>query len=155
MRRGARVVWLATLLTLAFGASPAAADPPRPTDYRSEVVSISPAIPGLEARIIGGDSFIELTTSGQDVLVLGYDGEPYLRFDADGTVSENVRSPARWLNLDRYSETSVPAEADATAPPEWEQVGSGGRYAWHDHRTHWMLEIPRSGSGPVIRSSTA
>ncbi|MCB1001613.1 MAG: hypothetical protein KDB40_20145 [Acidimicrobiales bacterium] len=143
-----RLVWSTALVTLVLGASPAAADPPRPTDYRSEIVAISPSVPGLEARIIGGDSFIELTTSGHDVVVLGYDREPYLHFDADGTVRENVRSPARWLNLDRYSESSVPPEADASAPPEWEPVGSGGRYAWHDHRTHWMVEVPPFGLGP-------
>jgi hypothetical protein len=144
---------LATLVAvvvtmLGFGGGTAFADPPRPTDYRSEIVSITPDVPGMTARIIGGDAFLELDAPGLDVVVSGYQGEPYLHFAVDGTVSENQRSPARWLNTDRYSQTDVPPEADADAPPEWKVVGEGGRFAWHDHRTHWMVETPPLGLGP-------
>jgi hypothetical protein len=139
---------VAVVAVLVGGASPVFADPPRPTDYRTEIVSVTPAVPGLAVRIIGGDSFIEIDAPGLDVRVPGYQGEPYLHFAADGTVRENRRSPARWLNTDRYSQADVPAEADPDAPPEWRIVGSGGRHAWHDHRTHWMQETPPLGLGP-------
>lgn len=147
-RRSAVTVLLTVIGVTLLGETTAFADPPRPTDYRSEIVSITPAVDGLRARILGGDSFIELDAPGLDVMVRGYEGEPYLHFGADGTVSENQRSPARWLNQDRYSTTTVPPEADADAPPEWKAVGSGGRYAWHDHRTHWMADVPPLGLGP-------
>lgn len=122
------------------------ADAAQPTDYRSEVVAITPDTPGVSARIVGGDAFIELTVAdGIDVMVLGYENEPYLHIDADGTVSENVRSPAHFLDESRYAAVTLPPEADADAPPEWQVVGSGGSWAWHDHRTHWMADTPPLG----------
>jgi hypothetical protein len=115
------------------------ADPAGPTDYRSTVVSIDPPTAQIEARILGGDSFFELEVRlGSVVEVIGYEGEPYLRFLADGTVEENRNSPTRYLNVDRFGAGDVPDSAFADAAPEWRRVGDGGRYAWHDHRTHWM-----------------
>jgi hypothetical protein len=128
--------------------APAFADPPRPTDYRSEIVSITPEVDGIEVAILGGDAFIELDAGGHEVVVPGYEGEPYLTFAADGTVSVNVRSPAYFYNQDRYSRTRPPAEADADAAAVWRVVDDDGRYAWHDHRTHWMQETPPLGLGP-------
>ncbi len=143
-----RTLVVAFATTVALGASPTFADPPRPTDYRSEIVSVTPAVEGLEVSIVGGDAFIELDAGGHEVLVPGYQGEPYLKFDADGTVSENIRSPAHFLNIGRYSQTDVPAEADAEAAPEWDVVATDARFVWHDHRTHWMLEARPTGLAP-------
>jgi hypothetical protein len=125
-------------LTVAV-ASPVFADPPGPTDYRSEVRSIEPATPAIEVGIIGGDSFVDLRVEpGVEVMVVGYQGEDYLWFRADGTVLENQNSPATYLNADRYGTDGVPASARADAEPVWEQVATGGYWAWHDHRAHWM-----------------
>jgi hypothetical protein len=116
------------------------ADPAGPTDYASTVVGVDPATPTIDVRIVGGDSFVSLTAEpGTEVVVVGYDGEPYLRFRADGVVEENTRSPTLYQNRSRYGTTGTPADADAGAAPEWRAVASGGRYAWHDHRAHWML----------------
>jgi hypothetical protein len=139
------------LLVTVFGAGAgtAFADPPRPTDYRSEVVSVTPKTDAIEVRVVGGDSFLELTAeAGVEVVVEGYEGEPYLRILADGGVEENQYSPARWLNDNRYGTTKVPPEADADAAPVWRRVGSGHRWAWHDHRTHWMSSVPPLGLHP-------
>lgn len=134
---------------LAAGESPAGADPPGPTDYRSEVIAVEPPTESIDLRFIGGDSFIELTvTSGHEVIVAGYQGEPYLRFGADGAVEENRRSPATVLNDDRYGSAELPATVDASAAPDWVEVGGDGRYAWHDHRTHWMNSARPPGRGP-------
>lgn len=134
------------------GATPVAADPAGPTDYRSEIVAVDPAVDGLELRIIGGDSFLELANgTGDEVLVIGYRGEPYLRFRADGVVEENRLSPSTYLNEDRFGETEIPDEVDADAAPEWRRVASDGRYAWHDHRTHWMNEARPPGAEPGDR----
>jgi len=127
----------------------AAADPPGPTNYLSEVVAIEPGVPGIDVEIIGGDSFVLLTVDpGITVDVVGYSGEPYLRFLADGTVEENRLAPSKYLNEDRYAAGEIPDEADADADPEWVVVATDGSYAWHDHRTHWMNEIPPPGRGP-------
>jgi hypothetical protein len=133
-----------------FTALPAAvADPPGPTDYQSEVTKIEPGISGIGVEIVGGDSFVRLTAnSGVEVEVTGYVGEPYLRFLADGTVEENLVSPSKYINEDRYARAEVPERADATAAPEWEAVASNGSFAWHDHRTHWMNPVAPPGRGP-------
>ncbi len=127
----------------------AAADPPGPTNYLSDVVDIDPEVAGIEVEIIGGDSFVLLSVApGVTVDVVGYGGEPYLRFLPDGTVEENRLAPSKYLNEDRYAAGDIPAEADAAAAPEWVVVADDGSYAWHDHRTHWMNEIPPPGRGP-------
>ncbi len=138
-------------IVLALVASgPAFADPAGPTDYRSEVTEVAPPTPEIGIEIVGGDSFVVLDVEpGTEVLVLGYRGEPYLRFDPDGSVWENRRSPAAYLNEERYG-NEFPPEADPDADPEWERVGGGGTYAWHDHRAHWMQPQPPAG-GPGDR----
>ena len=125
------------------------ADPAGPTDYRTTVTSIDPG--GRRAsrcRVVGGDSFLRLVVDpGIEVVVLGYQQEPYLRIRADGVVEENQRSPATYLNADRYGTGTPPAGADPTLAPNWLPVGTGGAWAWHDHRAHWMSPDPPAG-GP-------
>ena len=133
-----------TLLVLLVG-QPSLADPARPTHFRSTVQGVVDAaggpVQGVSAEVVGGDAYLVLTLApGRRVEVPGYEGEPYLRFAADGQVAVNTRSPARWLNDARFGalEVEVPASADAEALPQWETVATGGRYAWHDHRVHFM-----------------
>ncbi len=146
-----RSLLAAALAALWILASPgvAVADPPGPTDYLSEVTEIDPDLPGIAVEIIGGDSFVLLTVEpGIAVDVVGYSGEPYLRFLTDGTVEENRLAPSKYLNEDRYAAGVIPDEADADADPEWVVVATDGSYAWHDHRTHWMNALPPPGRGP-------
>ncbi len=146
-----RSLLAAALAALWILASPgvAVADPPGPTDYLSEVTEIDPDLPGIAVEIIGGDSFVLLTVEpGIAVDVVGYSGEPYLRFLTDGTVEENRLAPSKYLNEDRYAAGVIPDEADADADPEWVVVATDGSYAWHDHRTHWMNPMPPPGRGP-------
>lgn len=135
---------LGALAVVALVPGPASADAPRPTDYRSTVVAVSPSLPpGAHVRIIGGDSLIELSLPrGHTAVVADYptsrgtSSVPYLRFDADGTVRRNARAVATTANEARYgSSDRVP---DPDAAPRWETVATDGRYAWHDHRIHWM-----------------
>jgi hypothetical protein len=103
------------------------------------VRSIVPETPTIEVGIVGGDSFVELRVEpGVEAMVIGYEGEDYLWFRPDGVVLENQNSPATYLNADRYGTDGVPATARADADPNWEQVATGGYWAWHDHRAHWM-----------------
>lgn len=149
MSRALRVFGLSIWLLVLVLPGSAAADPPGPTNYRSSVLSIEPSRGEVSARIIGGDSFFELTVEpGHEVEVVGYRGEPYLLFEADGTVLENRLSPSKYLNEERYGTDLGPPEVDAAADPEWVVVASGGRFAWHDHRTHWMNPKRLPGAKP-------
>ena len=143
MVRLLRIILLALGLVV-LAAGPAAADAAAPSDFRSEVTGIVPATDGVDARTRGGDAFLELSVDGGiTVIVEGYEGEPYLRFQPDGAVERNRLSSATYLNDDREGGGTIPPEAQAAepgTPPEWERVASGGTYAWHDHRTHWMDE---------------
>jgi hypothetical protein len=139
-RRRIRRVTLATAIIVLLTAAPAAADPARPTNFRSRALAMVPSVPGVHVDVVGGDAFLRLQVDdGHTAVVAGYEGEPYLRVLANGTVEENRRSPAVLLNTARYSTTAPqPAEVDANAEPRWSKVASGGEYAWHDHRVHWM-----------------
>jgi len=120
-------------------ATPAFADPAGPTDYQSEVRSVEPDTPTIDVGILGGDSFFEMRVEeGTDAIVLGYEGEDYLWFQSDGDVLENQNSRATYLNADRYGNDGVPDSARADAEPDWQRVATGGYWAWHDHRAHWM-----------------
>lgn len=139
--RWLRAVGLA-LLAMVLTAGPAAADPPGPTNYDAEVVGLEPAVDGVEAAVLGGDSFLQLTVAaGHEVVVRGYDGEElYLRFDPTGEVYENHRSRTYHQNQARYSvsDSAIPSDTGAGVPPDWVLVSTTGSYAWHDHRIHWM-----------------
>ena len=136
-------------ITLVASAPAALADAAGPTDYRTDIVSVEPATPAFKVEMIGGDAFLGLEQlEPVEIIVLGYQAEPYLRFDTDGIVYENRRSPAVWLNQERYGNEEPPAFADPQARPEWLEVADNGRYAWHDHRSHWMNPNPPPSAEP-------
>ena len=111
------------------------------TNYASRIIE-APELAGVDWAIYGGDELLEVTnTSDVELVILGYEGEPYLRVGPDG-VHANQRSPATYLNTDQFARVDVPAEADADAEPAWERVSSGHAYAWHDHRIHYMSPAP-------------
>jgi copper transport protein len=88
--------------------------------------------------IRGKDALLQLDNrSGKEITVEGYSGEPYLRIGPDG-VWENRRSPAAYLNQDRFGSVQVPKNVSAESPPEWVKLKNEPRHAWHDHRIHWM-----------------
>jgi hypothetical protein len=110
--------------------------------YVSTLTAVQPPNLGLFVDVLEGDDRLSLTnTTGEEVVVAGYEGEPYLRFAGDG-VFRNVRSPATYLNEDRFAKVELPADADPEAAPEWEKVSDTTSYEWHDHRIHWMSETP-------------
>ena len=134
---------------LAFTLAPAApaaahggaADASVTSNYRTHLTDV-PDIDGLTVEVVDIDGTIELTWTGTGTLVVaGYENEPYLRFDSSG-VCQNQRSPATYLNQNRYANVDPPATADASAPPEWAQLSAGQTTRWHDHRTHWMSTTP-------------
>ena len=105
MSRRHTVAAVAGLLVVLAPTGVVGADPPGPTDYETTVLGIEPATPAIQVTIIGGDSFVQLAVErGTEVLVPGYGGEPYIRFNSDGTVEENRQSPTWAQNRDRYGD---------------------------------------------------
>lgn len=134
-------VGAALLAALVLAPAAAAHGGAESTVFLSQVTSLEPAVPGLTVVALGRDDRLELDNrSGKTVIVLGYQGEPYLRFDARG-VAVNLHSPASFLNTDRYAKVALPPSADAKLPPEWDVLTLGKRWSWHDHRIHWMSTI--------------
>lgn len=141
-----RVVAAIVGLLVMLAPSTAFADPAGPTDYLSEIRDIDPATPAIDVDVLGGDSFVELTVDpGTEVIVVGYQSEDYLWFQPDGTILENQNAPSTYTNDDRFGGGEIPANATREAVPDWLEVGSGGRYSWHDHRAHWMQTIRPAG----------
>jgi hypothetical protein len=127
------LIWLVAL------ASPASAHTVSgvgATNWQTTLGTISPAVPGLTIKVVETGSRLELTNHGPEVVVLGYEQEPYLRVGPHG-VFENVLSPATYLNCSRNG-CPVSSVANPQAPPQWKQISSGPTVRWHDHRIHWM-----------------
>jgi hypothetical protein len=146
-----RVAIAALLAALAF--VPASAAHPRSKGYargfQSKILSVRPEVVGLEVVVVDADDRLRVSNkSGTDLVVLGYDGEPYLRIGPDG-VYRNERSPAAYLNRDRFARISVPLSADPGATPEWRHVSPRPAWQWHDHRIQWM------GAGPPAQVRSA
>jgi LPXTG-motif cell wall-anchored protein len=135
--RPARAVAVAAAILL-VGAPAAAAHEGNP-NFRSEITSIAPETDGLDVEVLNFDDSLRLTNrSGEDVVITGYEDEPYARIAADGTVEVNRNSTAYYLNDDRYADAEVPEGIDPSDPPDWERVDGSGSLTWHDHRMHWM-----------------
>jgi hypothetical protein len=148
--RGAR--WIATTACLASTVAAVVACPVAfahgggTPGYTSTVTSVTPTLAGVAVTVVDRDDRLELVNnSGHEIVIEGYDNEPYLRFTPDG-VYRNLRSPATYLNDDRYGNVQLPASANPAAEPEWELVTQRNRFEWHDHRIHWMSPI---GPKPV------
>lgn len=108
-------------------------------DYRSQINSVRPSVPGISFQVLNYDADMELVDQdGHEVLIYGYEGEPFARILPDGTVQKNQRSPATFLNVDRYAEAPVPKSVDVDAKPVWKTVADSGTLRWHDHRMHYM-----------------
>ena len=144
---------LAAALLAAVVLTPGAAAHPRAEGYargfESKILSVEPEVAGLEITVVDLDDRLRVANdSGEELVVLGYDGEPYLRIGPRG-VLRNQRSPAAYLNRDRFARVAVPLSADPGARPLWRRVSGRPVWQWHDHRIQWM------GAGPPAAVRTA
>jgi hypothetical protein len=131
-----------TVLLVVAGAAPAYAHTVAGVgadNYQTRLTGFSPRIDGLTVRVIENGSRLELSNTGStEVVVFGYQEEPYLRIGPEG-VFANRRSPATYVNASRKGDP-VPPDADPKQPPEWRRQSTGRTARWHDHRIHWMLD---------------
>ncbi|MBK8294887.1 MAG: hypothetical protein IPK93_09035 [Solirubrobacterales bacterium] len=159
--RGRRATASKTFILAAMGvlalilllAAPVQAHKASSHDFESVPESIVPPAlgAGITFEMTDYDSQIRLQNdSGREVVVKGYDGEPYARLDPDGAVYLNSRSPAFYLNQDRYARTAVDPSADPSAPPKWVRQATEGEFSWFDKRSHSM----QTGPPPSIEDTT-
>lgn len=114
------------------------------TNYASAVISLDPPPDGVTARIIEAGNRLELTNrNAQEIVVLGYEGEPMLRVGRAG-VFENRRSPSVFTSATRP--LAIPPDASPTAEPRWSRISAGAVARWHDHRVD---------PGPAAKRDTA
>ncbi len=129
---GALLVIVA-VLGLGLPATAAAHGPvdPAASSYLAQVTQV-PA--GAAVKVVDGDQRLWMRVDPRStVVVLDYQGAPYLRFSRAG-VAVNEASAMYYLN-------QVPAQAPPlrTGPgvrPRWSQVSTGHSYGWHDGRLH-------------------
>ncbi len=111
-------------------------------NYRSNITTIAPNVPGLNLEVLEfADRLVLTNHTGKTVTVYGYQGEPYARVLANGTVEVNTHSPAYYLNQNFYGDVNVPSSASPTATPDWTVIDRTGQLEWHDHRIHWMSPV--------------
>ena len=130
---------LAALAAL-FGVVPSLAAPAAvgPRDTQTVIESIVPALPDdVSLDVLGFDSYLRLRAPGREVQVPGYENEPYMRIDRDGSVWFNEGSRTWALNTDRYGRVDL-SSFMATETPVWVRDRTDGTALWHDHRVHWM-----------------
>jgi hypothetical protein len=142
MRRLLAVAFLvgAVLVGTAAPASAHGVGGVQPTNYLTTIDAISPPVRGINVEVVDLGTRLQVrNTTAHDVVILGYDGEPYLRVGPRG-VFQNVRSPAVYINrtLNLANAQAPPKSADPKAPPKWEKIGDGNTVRWHDHNAHYM-----------------
>ena len=121
------------------------------TSMVSVIESVTPALPpNVRVDIVAGDSYVRVRAESAEVSIPGYEGEPYLRIDADGGVWANENSVTLRINASRYGS---PAGEQATGV-DWSRIGGNGSAMWHDHRIHWMNPVhePTAGDGGVVQT---
>jgi hypothetical protein len=138
-----RTILAAALCALMAGVTAASASAHEGNPgYESLVRGVTPQIAGFSVEVLNGDDRLEVQNTGKStVTIYGYNRkpkDPYVRLSPDGTVAVNLRSPAYYLNQDRFFGAKVPASADPRLTPQWRVVERNGRYEFHDHRMHWM-----------------
>jgi hypothetical protein len=106
----------------------------QPSNYRTEITAISPALPGVSISLYNLGHRVRLTNrTDADVVVLGYSGEPFLRIGPGG-VEENIRSAT-------YLDSPEPLGGQSIAP-DWRPRATGRTATWADRRTFWTGAAP-------------
>jgi len=115
-------------------------DDVQPRNTEAVVTSVSPQLPdGVKVDIVGTDTFVRVRSNGHEVVIPGYEQEPYIEISTANEVRVNVNSITYLLNQTRYG-SNVPEVT--TDDVQWETVSTNGEYMWHDHRVHWMSQKP-------------
>jgi hypothetical protein len=102
-----------------------------PSNYRTVVTAIRPAIPTLEVTVGIGGQWVRVTNQGAaEIAVLGYRGEPFLRLSQNRVQVNELSPTAAGTGQTR----STPAPGDPATEPRWVQLREGDSATWTDAR---------------------
>jgi hypothetical protein len=116
-----------TALLLALVAVVLAAPPVRagalggvePSNYRTRVLAVRPPVPGLSVEVVDAGTRLRLANGGsEDVVVLGYQAEPWLRVPPGGVVTWHDRR-ARWAADEPPAQVRRAPGSAHVVIPEW------------------------------------
>jgi hypothetical protein len=101
-------------------------------DYQAQITAVTPPTRLIQLRVVDGDQRLWMRVSpAASVVVLGVQGEPFLRF-AGGQVDVNTRSIT--ARLDRLA-PGVPATSfQPGTAPAWKRLAGGRAYLWPERR---------------------
>jgi uncharacterized membrane protein len=120
---------------------------PVATSFRAKVDHVPDGVP-LEAEVVDGDRKLWLRApSSSTLIVLGFQREPYIRFDPSG-VELNLRSPTAYLNQPRPQYASRPMSV--SAPPDWKRATHAHAYSWHENRLHALERLVYGGDARIV-----
>jgi hypothetical protein len=120
-----------------------------PTDYRTTVTAVRPAVPTVAVTVGLGGQWVRVTNQGAaSIVVRGYRGEPFLRLSGN-QVQANELSATAAETVQSQRAVAAPSSADAAQEPRWVQLQNGDSATWTDAR----ITAP-SGSGPASLSWT-
>jgi len=113
-------------------------DSVQPRDTVSVIESVVPALPsGVVVDIVGSDTFVRVRSVGHDVMITGYQNEPYMHITTTGDVFVNDGSQTTLINGNRYGNVDTSSFVESPNPV-WRKIATDGTAMWHDHRVHWM-----------------
>jgi hypothetical protein len=133
-----RIVLAAVIALIAFPDAAAAHGPASPvaSSYLARVRSV-PA--QLDAKVVDDDQRLWLRVApGATVVVLDYQGAPYLRFTPSG-ISVNRHSAMYYLNHNPVE--LAPTGLSRSTPALWQRAAGGHEYLWHDGRLHALASV--------------
>lgn len=119
-----------------------------PTNYRTTVTAIRPAVPVVAVAVGLGGEWTRVTNKGAaTIVVLGYRGEPFLRLTGNQAGYKQAEynqssSTATQTGLtQRLPGAAGSAPGTRAAEPRWVQISDGDSVTWVDAR----IAAPRSG----------
>ncbi|HYZ35112.1 MAG TPA: hypothetical protein VE673_00090 [Pseudonocardiaceae bacterium] len=129
-----------------------------PTDYRTTVTAIRPAVPTVGVTVGLGGQWVRVTNHGAAAIVVrGYQGEPFLRLSGNQVqVNELSATAAETVQTQRAG-----ASAGPTAAPRWTRLQTGTSATWTDARisapptsstaaTPWTLPLVVDGEQVTV-----
>jgi hypothetical protein len=111
-----------------------------PTNYRTTVTAIRPAVPTVAVTVGIGGKWVRVTNQGAaEIVILGYRGEPFLRLSQNRVQINELSSTA----AETGQTPGNPPSTDLAAGPRWVQPRDGDSATWTDAR----IDPPERASG--------